>query len=86
MPPKGRVGLETGDLNAVHSASGGVTGDLLRCCTKLRKQSFGVDCGAVGLRVGGLEEAAFEESRTLAGLENAHHNQTFETSNFEGLA
>ena len=34
----------------------------------------------------GLEEAAFEESRTLAGLENAHHNQTFETSNFEGLA
>ena len=31
-------------------------------------------------------EAASEESRTLAGFENAHHNQTFETSNFEGLA
>ncbi len=31
-------------------------------------------------------EAASEESKTLAGLENAHHNQAFETSYFEGLA
>ena len=58
MPPKGRLGLLAGDLDAEHGSHFGVTCDLLGSGTQLCKESLAVDHRTVALGVSGFEEVA----------------------------
>ena len=58
MGAEAPLGLQAGDLDAVHGAGGGVASNLLWRDAQLGVHFFGVYAGPVGLRVSGPEEAA----------------------------